>query len=303
MSLPPSPVASTQGAQGMGQTRDGRSLFYQELPGPAGCAMPTVVFESGLAASRSFWGLVQPLVAQCTRAVAYDRSGLGRSPRDPLPRTMDRMAGDLNDLLDHLGAGSFVLAAHSGGGPIVRAAAASRPERIAGLVLVDVSDEACPIVFERSFVRLEKVAHFASWLLARFGLLEACYRKPVAPLPADVRDDLRREGFTMEVMSARGAELAGLRGALEVFREHPPALPDIPVTVISGSLADFGMSRRIRDCANAAHRHRAGEARQGRHVVAERSGHAVLLTEPELVADEIHRVLNLATEEEEAATQ
>jgi pimeloyl-ACP methyl ester carboxylesterase len=226
--------------------------------------------------------------------VAYDRSGLGRSPPDPQPRSIDRMAADLNDLLDHLGPGPFVLAAHSGGGPIVRAATAARPERIVGLVLVDVSDEACPVIFEKAFIRLEKAAHAASWLLARLGRLEACCRKLVAPLPPDVRNDLSHEGFTMAVMRTRAAELAGLRGALETFRARPPELPDIPVTVISGALADFGMSRRIRVTANAAHRHRAAQSRQGRHVIAERSGHAVILTEPTLVTNEISRVLDLA---------
>jgi pimeloyl-ACP methyl ester carboxylesterase len=292
--LQASPASPTQGASGLARTRDGRELFYQALPGPAGSTAPVVVFESGLAASRSFWGLVQPRVAQWTRAVAYDRSGLGRSAPDPQPRTVGRMAADLDDLLDHLAPGPFVLVAHSGGGPIVRAAAAARPQRIAGLVLVDVSDEACAPIFEKSFVRLERTAHRASWLLARLGLLEACYRKPMAPLPGDVRNDLHREGFTMAVMRTRGAELAGLRAALEAFRDHPPVLPDIPVTVISGALADFGMSRSIRDAANAAHRHRAAQSRQGRHVVAGQSGHAVVLTEPGLVADEIHRMLALA---------
>lgn len=285
----------TQGSPGSARTRDGRALFLQELPGPVGGSGPVVVFESGLAASRSFWGLVQPLVGQWARAIAYDRSGLGRSPPDGEPRSVARMASDLNDLLDQLGPGPFVLVAHSGGGPIVRAACAARPERVTGLVLVDASDEACPVIFETSFIRLERFTHAASWLLARFGLLEACYRKPIAPLPPDVRNDLQREGFTMAVMRTRSAELAGLRDALVAFREHPPVLPDVPVTMISGALADFGMSRRLRDAANAAHRYRAAQSPQGRHVVAERSGHAVILTEPELVADEIHRVLKVST--------
>ncbi|WP_310889449.1 alpha/beta hydrolase [Pseudomonas sp. UME83] len=252
------------------------------------------MFESGLAASRSFWGLVQPLVAQWTRAVVYDRSGLGRSPADARPRSMQRMADDLNDLLDHLGPGPFVLVAHSGGGPLVRAATAARPERIAGLVLADVSDEACELIFTPAFRRLEKFAHAASWLLARCGLLERCYRKAIAVLPEDVLADLRREGFSMPVMHTRGAELAGLVAALETYRNQPPVLPDIPLTVISGALADFGMSERIRAAANAAHAYRARQSPRGRHVLAERSGHGLILSEPALVAEEIARLLGVA---------
>ncbi|WAB90734.1 alpha/beta fold hydrolase [Pseudomonas citronellolis] len=291
--MPPAP-APTQGTPGLAPTRDGRELFYQVLPGPLEVQAPTVVFESGLAASRSFWGLVQPLVAQWTRAVVYDRSGLGRSPADARPRSMQRMADDLNDLLDHLGPGPFVLVAHSGGGPLVRAATAARPERIAGLVLADVSDEACELIFTPAFRRLEKFAHAASWLLARCGLLERCYRKAIAVLPEDVLADLRREGFSMSVMHTRGAELAGLVAALETYRNQPPVLPDIPLTVISGALADFGMSERIRAAANAAHAYRARQSPRGRHVLAARSGHGLILSEPALVAEEVARLLGVA---------
>jgi pimeloyl-ACP methyl ester carboxylesterase len=291
--MPPAPPP-TQGTPGLAPTRDGRELFYQVLPGPLEVQAPTVVFESGLAASRSFWGLVQPLVAQWTRAVVYDRSGLGRSPADARPRSMQRMADDLNDLLDHLGPGPFVLVAHSGGGPLVRAATAARPERIAGLVLADVSDEACELIFTPAFRRLEKFAHAASWLLARCGLLERCYRKAIAVLPEDVLADLRREGFSMSVMHTRGAELAGLVAALETYRNQPPVLPDIPLTVISGALADFGMSERIRAAANAAHAYRARQSPRGRHVLAARSGHGLILSEPALVAEEVARLLGVA---------
>lgn len=283
--------APTQGSAGIAPTRDGRKLFYQQLPGPARGRAPTVVFESGLAASRSFWGLIQPRVAQWTRAVVYDRSGLGRSPPDAQPRCLARMADDLNDLLDHLEPGPFVLVAHSGGGPIVRAATFARPERIVGLVLVDVTDEACDLIFTSSFRRLEKVIHATHWLLAQIGLLEACFRKSIAALPPDVRLDLHREGFTRAVLRTRGGELAGLVAAMNEFRQRPPELPDIPVTVISGGRADGGLAARIRAAINASHRHRAQQSSQGRHVVAERSGHGVILTEPDLVADEIARLL------------
>jgi pimeloyl-ACP methyl ester carboxylesterase len=203
------------------------------------------------------------------------------------------MADDLNDLLDHLEPGPFILAAHSGGGPIVRAAAADRPDRIAGLVLVDVTDEGCEVLFEPGFRRLERTAHLASVALARIGLLARLYGPGIRLLPPDAQADVRREGFTARAMRTRGEELRALVAATNRLRDHPLATPDIPTVAISGARCDGGMSARVRAAANAAHARRAGLASRGRHVVAQRSGHMVPLTEPGLVADEIIGLLPL----------
>ncbi|MFC5749582.1 alpha/beta fold hydrolase [Actinomadura rugatobispora] len=287
----------TQGTPGTAHTRDGRELFYMELPGPATetgpAPRPTVVFEAGMAASRSFWALIQPQVAEWARAVAYDRSGLGRSPADIEPRTLERMADDLNDLLDHLEPGPFILVAHSGGGPIVRAATAAKPDRIAGLVLADATDEGCEPLFDPKFRRMERIAHRASVLLARLGLLKLLYRGQLAALPPDAKADMRAEGFTNTVMRTRGAELHGLVAATNRLRHDPLDLPrDIPVTTISGALADTGMPEKFRAAVNASHRDRAERSAHGRHVLARESGHALILTEPDLVAAEIRRLLD-----------
>ena len=56
------------------------------------------MFEAGAGATRSSWALVQPLVAAFAHAVVYDRSGMGRSAPDPVSRTMQRMADDLDEV-------------------------------------------------------------------------------------------------------------------------------------------------------------------------------------------------------------
>lgn len=287
----PLSATHTQGIAGLARTRDGRDLFYIQLAGPAGNSAPTVVLESGMAASRSYWAPVQTRVAEHARVVVYDRSGLGRSPADSSPRSIARMSADLNDLLDHLGGGRFVLVGHSGGGPIVRAAAAERPERIAGLVLVDATDEACDLLFRPSFRRFEKIVQWASLQLARLGLLASLYRQHLGVLPADAEEDFRKEGFTVAAMHTRGAELKGLVAAMNAWRGQSPVLPDVPVTVMSGALSDGGMSARIRAAANASHAYRATQSPRGRHVIAQASGHFIPLTEPDLVAAEILRLL------------
>ncbi|MFI7328943.1 alpha/beta fold hydrolase [Streptomyces rubiginosohelvolus] len=98
--------AHSQGEAGRARTRDGRELYYQWLPGPTGPdpARPTVVFEGGLAAGRSYWAGAQAALADVAPTVVYDRSGLGRSPAAPAgaSRRLHALAEDLGDLIDHL---------------------------------------------------------------------------------------------------------------------------------------------------------------------------------------------------------
>lgn len=273
-------------------TRDGRKLHAMVRPGPeSGTSAPTVVFESGAAVSRSAWALIQPAVSPWARAIVYDRSGLGRSAPDNDSRTLARMAEDLGEVLDHFGPGPYVLVGHSAGGPIVRAAAAAKPDRIAGLVLVDPTDEAADMLFGPAFRRMERIAIKVMTLLARTKLMGLVFRSTITPLPADAQRDMRREGFTVQVTRTQAAQARTFLDELFAFRDNPPELGDIPVTVISGKLTGGGMNATARAAANASHAHRAAQSPRGRHVIAEKSGHYVTLTDPELVVAEIRRLL------------
>lgn len=267
----------TQGEPVWVRTRDGRALYAMVLPGPAGApGVPTVVFEAGSAATRSTWASVQTRVAAFTRAVVYDRAGLGRPVPDSAGHTLDRMADDLNDLLDGLEPSSgFVQVGHSAGGP---------------MVLVDPTDEAATQQFGVPFRVGEKIVIAVEWMLARVGLLERFFRFLGEGMPEDVRADLHREAFRPAVVVTQGRQARTFLTELHAWRGDPPVLPDVPVTVISGSLAD-GMPRRVRDAATAAGRYRAAQSRQGRHVVAARSGHYIPATESDLIAAEIRRLV------------
>lgn len=280
----------SQGVSRAVQTRDGRALFLMEK-GTIRAGAPTIVFEAGMAAPRSSWGLVQPALPAVVHSIAYDRAGLGRSAPDSRPRTVARMADDLDDLLDAFGERSFVLVATSGGALIVRAVTDRRPERIAGLVLVDPTDEGCEAVFAQSFRRLERFAHHISVALARIGLLERLYNSFLLSLPPDSQADFRNEGFTMRAMRTRGAELKGMIAEMNMLRRQPGKPMDVPVTVISGALADMGMSSRLRTDAIESHARRAALSTSGRHVIAEHSGHMVPFSEPELIVAEIMRLV------------
>jgi len=286
------PITHSQGVPAWASTRDGRGLYTQTLPGPTDS--PTVVFEAGSGATRSYWAAVQQPVAAVARAIVYDRAGLGRSEADPVGRSLDRMADDLIDLLEHFGPGPFILVGHSAGGPIVRLAAARRLDLLAGIVLVDPVDESADLLFGKTFRRNERIAIGVGKALARLGVLRYLYGPLLAAAPAnDVRDDLRREAFTYRVLQTQGRQAQTFLDELKTWQISPPGVGDLPVTVISGGLASAkdGMPQRVRAQAIAAHIHRAARSVDGRHVIAQHSGHAVPITEPELIAEEIARLV------------
>jgi pimeloyl-ACP methyl ester carboxylesterase len=131
-----------------------RERYQQQFPPPGdmiqvgaysihlnclGTGRPTVVFESDLDAIASLsWSLVQPKVAEITRACTYDRAGILWSESGSRPRNGDQIAGELGELLTAAGEqGPFVLVGHAMGGAYIRIFAGQSPESICGLVLVD----------------------------------------------------------------------------------------------------------------------------------------------------------------------
>ena len=104
---------------------------------------PTVVLETGLGVLAIDWQLVQPGIAQFTRVCSYDRAGYGWSDPGPMPRTSLQSAKEeLRTLLQNGGEKPpFVLVGHSLGGLNVRIYNGLVHDEVAGMVLVDATNE------------------------------------------------------------------------------------------------------------------------------------------------------------------
>ncbi|MFX0580953.1 alpha/beta fold hydrolase [Nocardia nepalensis] len=275
----------TFGTSGFATTTDGRRLHYM-VRGTGG---PTVVFESGMGFSRSIWGLVQPVVAERVRAVVYDRSGTGRSDDDPRPRTLDRMADDLAAVLRELGDGPVILVGHSWGGPIVRVAARANPAGVQGIVLVDQSDENCELYFLPSARKRYAMTRVLMPALAGSGLYRLLGSRMGGRQPADVAAEHRAEDFTMRAARTMIAEQDQFTEGLRNLREQPHELGALEVSVITGTKLPR-LDKTTRTALTAAHRRTAAAFPNGRLVQAQRSGHLIMFTEPELIVEEILRI-------------
>jgi pimeloyl-ACP methyl ester carboxylesterase len=119
---------------------------------------PTVLLEAGAETSfetlfswertlgfRPGWLDVIAELEKATRVCVYDRAGLGRSGKAPLPRTSADVSDDLRALLrNEKIATPIVCVGQSFGGSNCRIFASRYPKLVAGMVLVDTSDADSP---------------------------------------------------------------------------------------------------------------------------------------------------------------
>lgn len=277
----------TFGSSAFIQTRDGRKLHYMSR----GVGDLTVVFESGMGFSRSTWGLVAPAIAKHVRTIVYDRSGAGRSEVDSAPRSLCRIADDLGDLLTALGAGPYILVGHSWGGPIVRAVAAANLSRIQGVVLVDPSDEHCDLYFSNLAKKNFALNSVLIPFMARTGMYRLLGSRPGSVQPDDVAKDHRKEDFTVQAALTMVAESKPFLEDLASLLVNPLDLGNLEVSVISGTKPGMG-ERKIRPAIISAHRQTVSGLSNARWIGADQSGHMVIFTEPQVIIDEIMRMVN-----------
>ncbi len=250
-------------------------------------AGPAVILEAGLSqyTANATFGAAQDAIAGFARVCTYDRAGMGWSDPAPEGWTYPDRVGDLHALLRAANVeGPYVLVGHSMGGLLARAYAATYPDQVAGLVLLDSTTE-------RNFDEIEAargvvVAQIdAALAVARPGV-------PVIGLPAGTSPEMQM-AFTPEVLRGVKAEFEALDRLTPQTRPSsaPGALGDLPLIVVPRGRT---MSPPSADDLD----HRQGQEELLRLssnavlTVAENSGHTVPLDEPQVVADAVRRLLD-----------
>lgn len=204
--------------------------------GPKG-ARPVAWLESGaFSGAADFAAIQQKLTARGLRSCAYDRAGMGYSDAGPAPRDGDAIVADLVAVMAASGEpGPYVLVGHSMAGLYLRQFAATHPDRVVGLVLLDaVTPEMVELPGAQRFVeRMTTVARLGS-IAGGLGLTKPLYwRGDRIGLPPAGKAEKRR-GFISGRQSREAyAEVKAWRAAAAQAAAAGPLNPDWPVAVIT----------------------------------------------------------------------
>ncbi|GIF73248.1 alpha/beta fold hydrolase [Asanoa siamensis] len=276
----------------------GAGFEVGELPRPGGRRLrwvetssdgPTILLAAGAGDTVLDWGPVLPALAADFHLVAYDRAGLGFS--DPAPRTT--LASQVEDLIAMLDRhGPALLVGHSWGGLLVQLAAAAKPAKVAGLVLVDPTHEE---VMAEVPVRLRLGSDLMlNWIVllkavGRFDKRLTAFGRGTAEVCSD---DPEVQALVLDAYRASYAELrqvAGIRTEnrlatrVAVARRARAAAktPDVPLTILTATRGKLpALQVRAAQLADQT----AAAYPRGQHVVVDDAGHYVHHDQPAAAA-------------------
>jgi pimeloyl-ACP methyl ester carboxylesterase len=257
---------------------------------------------------------VHQRIAEFTEVISYDRPGLGWSAPRRSPASFEVILEELHALLQQAGVASKrILVGHSFGGLLVSLYAVRYPENVAGLVLVD---PVAPVEWANASPQKLAMLNRGVLLsrrgavLARLGIVRLALALlvggsrllpkalarissgraagvterlvgEVRKLPEEVWPMIRSNWCRPGCFTAMAEYLQSLPAAAAALAGC--AIPQsIPITVLSASDAP---PERLR-----AHAAMAQSSSRGRHIVASKSGHWILLDEPERVVDAVREM-------------
>ncbi|WP_264531040.1 alpha/beta fold hydrolase [Flavobacterium sp. N502540] len=218
-----------------------------------------IVFESGLGDGHSVWD-EKKIPAQLNAKldiVSYDRAGYGKSDKDSKPRNINQLRSELETVINNFSNGrKVILVGHSLGGMIIRDYAVKNPDKVAGLLFIDPSHEYYNQLSQEEEDMIYNVFK-ANYGVNSGGALEA--------------RELIEDSQYMATLS------------------H---LPNIPVIVISSLKVDESHSASDREDWFKAHELLKSGVTDFTHVSTTKSGHYIMIDEPNLVIDNFNLLLS-----------
>ena len=231
-----------------------------------GAGETTVVLIAGFNDGGDNWGRITPALAGRTRVCSSARFGTGTSDPPTTPQTFATSAADLHTLLEQIGEpGPYVLVGHSYGGAQAVTFAATYPDEVDGLVLLDATPTtwaaaSCAVPDDGSDAAAAFVARCAD---------------PAAPTDNPEQLD----------------EAAGFAAVAAI-----DSLGTLPLSVVTAAEHPFpGLdpveAARLDDVWNHGQQHWMSLSSAAQLVTVEDTGHYIQLDRPDAVIDAVQRLL------------
>ena len=254
-----------------------------------GKGLPVIIFDSGTGGFSLEWAQVQKVLSRRTRVCSYDRAGYGWSDMGPLPRTSERITGELHTLLVRADeTGPYILAGHSFGGYNAQLFARNYPEETAGLVLIDSShpEQIARMPSKKPATPARSMPGARSYIVTKH-IMHPNFPDEMALIASRIMNSWHHTSTWREEMTAFPMS------AKQVLASRP--MPAVPVVVLT-------RGRRIwPNNAYGDEMERVWMELQDElsqlsdnsvHLIAERSGHSIHLDQPGIVITAMQTMLD-----------
>ena len=240
-------------------------------------AGPPLLLVHGLMISGEMFEPVLDHFAARHQVIVPDLRGHGRSRGLPPPNTVERLARDLADLLDHLGVATVDVLGYSNGGAVAQQLVLDHPARCRRLVL------ACTYAFNMATVREQVEGRIAPVLVRALGMprfarivMALGVKQVSAERSAWIADLIGSQDATLMIAAWRAAMAFDSRARLGEIA--------CPTLVLAGA-ADKGVPM-----------HHARQLHEGiahsRLVVIDGADHAMIWADPDRFAREVDAFLD-----------
>ena len=288
-----------------------------------GSGSPTVIFEAGGGDDSASFRSVLPAVAATTRACAYDRASIGFSDPTSVPSTAVNTVADLHRLVQKISPDQpVVLVGHSDGGLYVPLYAATYPDDVAGMVLVDPFTVGADRIASDMLTPQQRATWYASddrdvtnarrclELAEKGQLRQARYRKSScldnppgkdSARHAVLNEQLARASEQRALLSATldtyPAPDHGMSGSELALQHADPDFGNTPLVVLTaGKSEQTDLPKGTQEAIAAAWKlnndRLAARSMRGKNILVPDSHHYIQNEQPRVVIDAIGQVVD-----------
>jgi len=250
----------------------------------------TIILESGMGGCSLDWCHVQPALAELATVITYDRAGFGWSTPSPTEPTCQQYVDDLRSLLTTLDRKPpFLLVGHSYGGMIMRLFAATYPDEVTGLVLVDSTHE---YRYLPEHIDPRKNQREKALKLYRLGYLFSPIAIPrlmrmhigSKRLPPEILKIGRALGYRTSAYKSAYLELLNTGDSSIQLLQAPQLRSDLPVIVLSAG--------RQHDDWITGQKYLLHLTPLTTQIIVEDSWHAIQIHRPDVVINAVKSLMN-----------